>query len=215
MTLALEIVLGAIILFIVVIVRWRLASRHSSLPCPSWLAWLVERDNPHAHNYSAGSIIERLHLRPGMRVLDAGCGPGRVTIPLAQAVGPQGKVDAIDIQTRMLRRARGKAEAAGLANIRFLEMAIEAGKLESNHYDRAVLVAVLGEIPDRQSALREIYRSLKPGGTLSISEIVMDPHYQSRGRILSLTSAVGFQEKTFFGNWFAFTMHLTKSEETK
>lgn len=215
MTLVLEIALAVVILFALVTVRWRLASRRSSHPCPSWLAWLVERDNPHAKNYSAQSIIERLGVQPGMRALDAGCGPGRVTIPLAQAVGPQGAVDAMDIQAQMLRRARGKAEAAGLTNIRFLEMAIEAGKLESNHYDRAVLVAVLGEIPDRQSALREIYRALKPGGTLSISEIIMDPHYQSRGRILSLASTVGFQEKAFFGNRFAFTIHLEKSKETE
>ncbi len=213
MTIALGIALIAVVLFIAVGVRWRLASRHSSRPCPSWLAWLVERDNPHAKNYSSRSIVERLGVLPGMSVLDAGCGPGRITIPLAQAVGPQGRVDAIDVQARMLKRAKDKAEAAGLANIRFLETAIEAGKLESNRYERAVLVAVLGEIPDRQSALREIHRALKPDGVLSISEIIMDPHYQSRTTILRLASTVGFQEKAFFGNVFAFTLHLEKSKK--
>jgi ubiquinone/menaquinone biosynthesis C-methylase UbiE len=213
MTLALLILLFLAILFIAVIVRWRLASRHSTRPCPSWLAWLIEKDNPRAKNYNAHSIIERLALQPGMRVLDAGCGPGRITIPLARAIGAQGEVVALDIQPRMLQRAKDKAQAAGLTNIKFLEMAIEAGKLGSNEYDRVVLVAVLGEIPDRQSALQEIHRALKPGGILSVSEIIFDPHYQSRRAILKLASPAGFREEAFFGNRFAFTVHLEKSKE--
>ncbi len=213
MTLALLFFLFLAIPFIVVMVRWRLASRRSALPCPSWLAWLIEKDNPRAKNYNARSIIERLGLQPGMRVLDAGCGPGRVTIPLARAIGAQGEVVALDIQPRMLQRAKEKARAAGLTNVKFLEMAIEAGKLGSNEYDRVVLVAVLGEIPDRQSALQEIHRALKPGGILSVSEIIFDPHYQSRRAILKLASPAGFREKAFFGNWFAFTVHLEKSKE--
>ncbi len=212
MTVALQVFLGLVTLFVIVTVGWRIASRRSSLPCPSWLAWLVEMDDPFAKNYNARSIIERLDLQPGMRVLDAGCGPGRVTIPLARAVGTQGEVDALDIQARMLRRAKEKAQAAGLTNIKFLEMAIEAGKLGSHQYDRVVLVTVLGEIPDRQSALREIHRALKPGGILSVTEIVFDPHYQSRGTILKLAGSAGLQEKAFFGNRIAFTVHLEKSK---
>ena len=210
MTLTLQICLGLVILFLVVTVGWRLISRRTSLPCPSWLAWLVEHDNPYAKNYNATSIIQRLDIKPGMRVLDAGCGPGRVTIPLARAVGTQGEVVAIDIQPRMLRRARDKAQAAGLTNIQFQELAIEGGKLGGAQFDRVILVTVLGEIPNRESAIREIYRALKPGGILSISEIMFDPHYQSRGAILKLASFAGFREKAFFGNRFTFTMHLEK-----
>ena len=210
MTLALQIFLGLIVLFLLVTVGWRLISRRTSVPCPSWLAGLFEIENPYAKNYNASSIIERLDIKPGMRVLDAGCGPGRVTIPLARAVGTQVEVVAIDIQPRMLRRAQQKAQAAGLTNIRFQELAIEGGKLGDAQYDRVLLVTVLGEIPNRESAIREIYRALKPGGILSISEIMFDPHYQSRGAILKLASPVEFREKAFFGNRFTFTMHLEK-----
>jgi ubiquinone/menaquinone biosynthesis C-methylase UbiE len=145
-----------------------------------------------------------------MRVLDAGCGPGRVTIPLARAVGTEGEVVAIDIQSSMLCRAKAKAEAAGLANIRFQELAIEGGKLGDVQFDRVLLVTVLGEIPDRESAFREINRALKPGGILSVTEIIFDPHYQSRKTILQLAGSAGFREKAFFGNRFAFTLHLEK-----
>jgi len=213
MTLAIQICLGLVILFVLVAVGWRLSSRRTSLPCPPWLAWLVELDNPYAKNYNASSIIQGLDLKPGIRVLDAGCGPGRVTIPLARAIGTQGEVVAIDIQPRMLHRAREKAQAAGLTNIQFQELAIEGGKLGNAQYDRVLLVTVLGEIPDRESAFQEIHRALKPGGILSVTEIMFDPHYQSRGAILQLASSAGFREKAFFGNRFAFTLHLEKSQK--
>jgi ubiquinone/menaquinone biosynthesis C-methylase UbiE len=197
------------LLFLVFIV-WRLSSRRSSIPCPSWLAWMVELDNPFAKSQNARSIVGRLGLEPGMTVLDAGCGPGRLTIPLAQAVGPQGEVAAVDMQAGMLERARTKAQAAGLTNITWHELAIGPGTLGRERYDRAVLVTVLGEIPDRQAALAELYRILKPGGILSITEIIFDPHYQGRSSVVALATAAGFREKAFFGNTLAFTLHLEK-----
>lgn len=212
MTLAIQLCFGLGLLFLLVTVGWRLSSRRTSLPCPSWLAWLIEHDNPYAKNYNASSIIQRLDLKPGMRVLDAGCGPGRVTIPLARAIGTQGQVVAIDIQPRMLRRAQDKAEAASLTNIQFQELAIEGGKLGNAQYDRVLLVTVLGEIPNRESAFQEIHRALKPGGILSVTEIIFDPHYQGRGVILKLARTAGFREKAFFGNRFAFTLHLEREE---
>jgi len=124
---------------------------------------MVELDNPFAQCNRARNIVRRLELQPGMKVLDVGCGPGRVTIPLAQQIGSQGEVWAIDIQPGMLRRAKAKAQAANLNNIRFLQIGAGEGKLERCQYDRAVLVTVLGEIPDQESALREIAGALKPG----------------------------------------------------
>jgi ubiquinone/menaquinone biosynthesis C-methylase UbiE len=207
-----QIVLGLVILFFLVGTFWRLSSRRTSVPCPSWLAWLVEMENPFARNYNASSIIQQLGLRPGMKVLDAGCGPGRVSIPLAKALGSQGGVVAIDIQPRMLNRAREKAGAAGVTNIDFRNVAIERGKLGTAEYDRVLLVTVLGEIPDREAAFQEIHRALKPDGIFSVTEIVFDPHYQTRRSILQLASSAGFREKAFFGNRFAFTLQLEKAK---
>jgi ubiquinone/menaquinone biosynthesis C-methylase UbiE len=201
---------GLFALAILINVLWRFASRRHSLPCPVWLSWLVEFDNPFAKIDRSDVIIEHLDLQPGMTVLDIGCGPGRLTIPLARRVGPQGQVIAVDIQPGMLRRAQDKAQAANLTNIRFLQVGVGEGKLEPNQSDRALLVTVLGEIPDRPAALKEIFAALKPGGILSITEIIFDPHYQRRSTILRLAAAVGFREKSFFGNRFAFTLNLEK-----
>src|SRR5438094_3240996 len=90
-------------LFMGVSLWWRYAARHQSLPCPASLSWLLT--NPLAKG-GAGSarILDRLHLSPGMRVLDVGCGPGRVSLPAAQRVEPDGQVLALDVQAAMLKK---------------------------------------------------------------------------------------------------------------
>ena len=204
------VVIGLFLLVIFIAFVWRFASRRYALPCPTWLAWFVELDNPFSENSSAKSIIQNLDLQPGMKVLDLGCGPGRLTIPLAQQIGPAGEVTAVDIQPGMLRRAENKAQAANLTNIRFVQAAAGEGKLPHNTFDRALLVTVLGEIPDREAALKEIYDALKPGGILSVTEIILDPHFQRRETVLRLANAAGLQEKKFVGNRSSFTLNLEK-----
>jgi SAM-dependent methyltransferase len=189
---------------------WRFASRRNALPCPVWLGWLVELDNPFTQTNRANVIIQHLNLQPGMKVLDVGCGPGRLTIPVAKQIGPEGEVVAIDIQAGMLRRAQEKAQAAQLRNIRFLQVGVGEGNLERNQYDRALLVTVLGEIPDRKGALKEIFEALKPGGILSLTEVIFDPHFQGQSTVHELAVAVGFKEKSCFGNRLAFTLNLEK-----
>jgi ubiquinone/menaquinone biosynthesis C-methylase UbiE len=202
--------LGGAVFLVFVAIVWRLSSRRTSIPCPSWLAWMVELDNPFAKDHNAASIVRRLGCERGHAVLDAGCGPGRLTIPLAKAVGPDGEVVAVDIQPAMLHRAREKARMAGLTNIRFVETTIGPGTLGTERFDRAVLVTVLGEIPDRLVALQEIFHAMRPGGILSVTEIVFDPHYQKRETVLDLAVSAGFREKKFFGNRLAYTLHLEK-----
>lgn len=201
---------GVLGLGLLVSLLWRYASRRTRLPCPAWLAWLVELDSPFTATNRAHAIIEHAGIQPGMKVLDVGCGPGRLTVPAAQSVGPGGEVLAIDVQPAMLRRAQARAQAAHLHNIRFQQAGAGEGKIGRGLYDRALLVTVLGEIPDRDAALREIYAALKPGGILSVAEVVYDPHYQSRASLLRLAGAAGFREKQFFGHWYAFTVNLEK-----
>jgi ubiquinone/menaquinone biosynthesis C-methylase UbiE len=145
-----------------------------------------------------------------MKVLDVGCGPGRVTIPLAEKVGPEGQVVAIDLQSKMIRRAQEKARQAHLSNITFHQVKMGESEFEATGFDRTVLVCVLGEIPNREAALREIFQALEPGGILSVTEVIADPHFQSQNTIRKLGTAVGFHEKGLFGSRFAFSLLLEK-----
>jgi SAM-dependent methyltransferase len=210
---ALTFCFGILALGLLLVFVWRFASRRYSLPCPVWLRWLVELDNPFSDTYRADVIIQHLGLQPAMHVLDIGCGPGRLTIPIARQVGPQGEVRAIDIQPGMLQRVKEKARAANLNNIQFLQVGAGEGKLGRGRSDRALLVTVLGEIPNREAALKEIFEALKPGGILSVTEVIFDPHFQGRDTILRLAAMAGFKEKAFFGNRYSFTLNLEKPGE--
>ena len=203
MTTVLYILLG-VVAFVALVV---IIARRWSVPCQVWLRWLVELDNPFSKTNRAATIVERLHLRPSMAVLDVGCGPGRPAVPIAQQVGQHGYVVAMDIQPDMLR-----PRAADLTNIRFLEAGAGDGKLGRDQFDRALLVTVLGEIPKPQAALREIFNALKPGGVLSVTEIIFDPHFQTQNTVRRLAEAVGFREQAFHGNRVAFTLNFAKPD---
>ncbi len=207
----LSIISSIVILIMVLTLVWRFISNRRSLPCPSWLSWMVEMDNPFTKTNRASVIIDLLGLQPGMKVLDAGCGPGRLAIPAAKAIGSQGELTALDIQAGMLARVQEKARTAGLSNIRLMQVELGEGKLEMAYYDRAMLVTVLGEIPEQEAALQEIYQALKPGGILSVTEVIFDPHFQSRESVQRVAGRVGFREAGFFGKRLAYTMHFEQN----
>jgi len=188
---------------------WRWVSRRRVLPCPWWATWLVE--NPlMEHVAGADVLFGRVGLAPGMAVLDVGCGPGRLAVPAAEWVGPVGRVVALDVQPRMLERVRQRAARRGLMNLETVLAGAGEGALPEAAFDRAFLVTVLGEVPDRRGALREIAGALKPGGVLSVTELLPDPHFQPRRRVLELATAVGLEPGETFGPAGLYTIHLHK-----
>jgi ubiquinone/menaquinone biosynthesis C-methylase UbiE len=203
--------IAALLLLATAIFVWRVLARRRSIPCPALLVPLLEN---RIMQSVAGSalLIERAGVEPGMRVLDAGCGPGRVTIPLARHVGPQGSVVALDIQAAMLERLAKRIEASGPENIEVVHAGLGQGTLAPEQFDRAIMVTVLGEIPDRLAALQEIYGALNPRGLLSITEVLPDPHYQTQGTVRKLAESAGFSVETTFGSLRSFTMNLVRTD---
>jgi ubiquinone/menaquinone biosynthesis C-methylase UbiE len=191
---------------------WRRESQRRQLPCPAWLAWLLE--NPFMDTVAGTqATLDHIGVRPGERLLDVGSGPGRLAIPAAQRAGPHGSVTAVDVQPEMLARLRQRAARAGVANIEPHLMDISAeNNLDPESYDRAWLVTVLGEIPDKAAALRNIYHALRPGGTLSITEILPDPHYQRYSLVMQLGQSAGFEPAGHWGNFLSFTQNFVKPE---
>jgi ubiquinone/menaquinone biosynthesis C-methylase UbiE len=78
------------------------------------------------------------------------------------------------------------------------------------YYDRAILVTVLGEIRNKEVALQEIFSSLKPGGWLSVTEVVFDPHYTSQKKLTSLCMAAGFREIETFTDRLSYTKNFIR-----
>jgi ubiquinone/menaquinone biosynthesis C-methylase UbiE len=199
---------GAVLLAAVVFL---VLQRRRPIPLPPFLTFLLE--NPVTERFVGERLLlERLRLAPGMRVLDAGCGPGRLTIPLAKAVGPGGRVVALDGQRAMLVKLEARLDAAGLTNVRTLGGELGEGVLDEGGFDRVVLVMVIGEVRDRASALRELHAALGPGGVLSVTEAVGDPDYHRPATVLREAEAAGFRLAERFGGFPAYTLNFEKPE---
>lgn len=182
-------------------------------PCPMLVAAMF--DNRLAERLSGTSLlIERADVRSGMRVLDAGCGPGRMTIPLARQVGPRGEVVALDMQGGMLDRVRANAEHADLSNVVTLLGALDAEtpalRGHEDSFDRILLVTVLGEIPNQPGALVSLRGALKLRGILSITEMIIDPDYVGRGRVRHLAEHAGLRMTGSYGSPLLLTVNFTK-----
>jgi ubiquinone/menaquinone biosynthesis C-methylase UbiE len=191
------------------IVAAGLVWRWAAWPCPAWLVPLLE--NPYFDTVAgAERLLARAGVRPGMRVLDAGCGPGRLTVPAARRVGPSGRVVALDVQPRMLAKLAARVEAERLENVELVQGGLGDGKLPVETFDAALLVTVLGEISDPAAALREIHRSLRPGGVLSVTEVLPDPHYQRLSRVRALAAGAGFREAELARGWVSYTLNLVR-----
>jgi ubiquinone/menaquinone biosynthesis C-methylase UbiE len=202
-----------VVAFILYLVIWRLLSRFFNLPCPAFYIGLLESA---IFDRIAGAkvLIERADIQPGHKVLDAGCGPGRVTLPLAEYLGNSGQVTAFDMQDTMLSRLRARLKEKHINNVKIIHGRFGENLLPEATHDRALMVSVLGEIPDQVEALREIYRSLVPGGILSITETLPDPHYQTPKKVTQLAEEVGFKTILAFHSWRSYTINLTKLVST-
>jgi ubiquinone/menaquinone biosynthesis C-methylase UbiE len=107
------------------------------------------------------------HLRPGMRLLDCGCGPGSITVDLAQAVAP-GETLGIDLREGALAQGRALARGRGLATVTFQAATVYQLPYTDGSFDAAFACAVLQHLATPLSALKEIRRVLKPGGVIGI-----------------------------------------------
>jgi len=147
------------------------------------------RKNPSACPYSQRfwvaaphPVITRERLRgvlepmAGERVLEVGPGTGYYTLDLAQWVGHEGAVEILDVQQEMLDHTIRRARERGLWNVNPTRGDARELPYDDDSFDAAILVTVLGEIPDQDAALREVARVLKPRGRLIVGELFGDPH---------------------------------------
>ena len=113
---------------------------------------------------SAGYLLP--HLRPGLSVLDVGCGPGTITVDLAARVAP-GRVTAIEMTADALDLARTEALKRGQSNIDFVTSDLHALDLPDDTFDIVHAHQVLQHVADPVQALREMRRVCKPGGIVA------------------------------------------------
>ncbi|EKE19867.1 MAG: hypothetical protein ACD_8C00094G0011 [uncultured bacterium] len=118
-------------------------------------------------------IIELAGIEKGSVVVDFGCGPGYFSIPLAQAVGEDGKVFSLDILPQALEAVEGKAKNLGIVNITTKRANLEkkgGSKLESMSASWVVMKDILFQNSDKNVIIEEAHRILKDGGKILIVE---------------------------------------------
>jgi arsenite methyltransferase len=137
-------------------------------------AWLVGVPEATIASFAGtGNPFSLGALRPGERVVDVGSGGGIDSLIAAKMVGASGRVIGIDMTPAMLDKARTSAAAAGMTNVEFREGFGESLPVEDGWADVVISNGVLNLMPDKDAALREMARVLKPGGRLQIGDILV------------------------------------------
>lgn len=161
--------------------------------------WL-ERETRENEEHTS-RMLAALELEPGMSVCDLGCGVGTITLPIARALGPAGRVLAVDIQPEMLAGVAERASAAGLANIERIHAAERDPRLAPGSCDLVLMVDVYHELAFPAEVLAAVGAALRPAGRLVLVEfraederVPIEPeHKMTRAQVERELEASGFR----------------------
>jgi SAM-dependent methyltransferase len=150
-----------------------------------------------------GNPIAIAGLQPGEVVLDLGSGGGIDCFLAARQVGPEGRVIGLDMTPDMIKLARRNAEKMGIANVDFRYGEMEEMPLPDESVDTVISNCVINLSPDKDAVFAEAYRVLRPGGRMSISDIVVDgdlpPSIRSRLDAWAGCIAGALDERDYLG----------------
>ena len=207
------IVLGLILTVLALHTAIRIIRHFHKFPMPEFLANLI--DNPLRRRIQPpGEMPVRHGVGPGMTVLEVGPGNGRYSLEIARRVGEAGKVVTVDIEPKMIERAARRARAENIFNLEAKVADVYDLPFRDGTFDAICMIAVIGEIPEPERALREFHRVLTPSGTLAFSEVLLDPDYPLARTLVRQAGRADFRLKKKLGSFFAYTLVFEKQRNT-
>ena len=180
--------------------------RRNPSACPYSQRFWVEAPHP---LITRSRLREALAPRPGERLLEVGPGTGYYALPVAEWLGPDGRLEVFDLQREMLDHTLRRAGEAGLTTLVPTQGDARSLPYPDDAVDGAYLVTVLGEIPDQEKALAELRRVLKPNGRLVVGELFGDPHFTTLASLKRQAAAAGLSFEEGSGNWFGYFARLS------
>jgi ubiquinone/menaquinone biosynthesis C-methylase UbiE len=175
--------------------------RKNPSACPYERRFFLEVPHPFL---TRARLRRTLAPRPGERVLEVGPGTGYYTLDVAQQLAPDGTLDILDLQQQMLDHTMRRAREHDVTNIVPIQADAVALPYPNDTFDAAYMMVVLGEIPDRNAALRELRRVLRPGGRLVVGEIFGDPHMVTFGSLRTRAEEAGLRFEQRLGGRLAY-----------
>jgi ubiquinone/menaquinone biosynthesis C-methylase UbiE len=164
--------------------------------CPYGQRFWVEAPHP---LITRARLRDALEPRPGETVLEVGPGTGYYTLPVARWLTPSGTLHIFDLQQEMLDHTTRRAREQGVVNINPRQGDARRLPYADASFDAAYLVAVLGEIPDQDAALRELRRVVKPNGRIVVGELFGDPHMVGERSLRRRAAAAGLRGERRIG----------------
>jgi ubiquinone/menaquinone biosynthesis C-methylase UbiE len=129
------------------------------------------------------------HIKPGMKILDIGCGPGFFTLELARLTGAGGHVTAADLQQGMLDRIASKIKGTGLSERITLHLCKQDRIGLAGEFDFILAFYMVHEVPDQTPFFNELSALLKPGGSL----LIIEPKFHVSGKAFERTCDILFR----------------------
>jgi SAM-dependent methyltransferase len=193
-------ILGAV-LFAAGALTWAIRARRNPAACPYSQRLFLDLPRPFMRRQTLRNILAPA---PGERVLEVGPGTGYYSLDVARQLAPDGRLDVLDLQQPMLDELMRRAAMVGTANVFATQGDARDLPFPAATFDATFLVATLGEIPDRDQALRELHRVLKPGGRLVVGEGQPDPHMLTLDDLRGRAEAIGFAFEEHEGTPFGY-----------
>lgn len=185
-------------------------------------AWLIR----HKRDREEATLLmrEQLKLKPGMAVCDMGSGNGYHTLPMAEAVGKEGKVYAVEVQPEMIEMLHQRAKEKGISNIVSIIGEFHDPKLPAASCDMIVLVDVYHEFSHPEQMLAGMKKALKPDGVIVMVEFraeddsvpIKPEHKMTKAQISKELTSNGFKlVREFDGLPWQHMMFFGLATETK
>ena len=202
-------------LLFMILIGVRILRKFVHFPAPAFIFYFLD-SKLRKRIQPANLLIERSGVKAGMNVLELGCGSGAYTIDLARAISQKGNLHSLDIQQIMLDKVRSKLlkiENTDVKNVKLILGNAYELPFQDQLFDLILFITVLQEIPDKHRALIEAKRVLKDNGRITITELLVDPDYQSKKTTITQVEKVGFTLEKIEGTIMNYTIRFKKAKE--